>query len=250
MVRAAVGAARATATASGRARGRRAAAELFGMYTDSRCIQRGPDKYLRRREGREGREGRQAENRAEQERPREQVFAPTYYECTTLGTSHTTTTPTTTTYYCRCCDDHYYYLTLITVHRHGKAAVWLLVGQASWNSRADLQSSTTVGKKRHSPPKLWLRFRERRAPRIAPFGESFLHKQPTSDNIMIDLRSRVSHLTTLPPSLSCCCCCAYATHRPLQLRCSSRPRPRRISHPQSSPTQVCDSSLMRELNLS
>lgn len=56
MVRAAVGAARATATASGRARGRRAAAELFGMYTDSRCIQRGPDKYLRRREGREGRE--------------------------------------------------------------------------------------------------------------------------------------------------------------------------------------------------
>lgn len=60
MVRAAVGAATATATASGRARGRRAAAELFGMYTDSRCIQRGPDKYLRRREGREGREGRQA----------------------------------------------------------------------------------------------------------------------------------------------------------------------------------------------
>lgn len=65
MVRAAVGAARATATASGRARGRRAAAELFGMYTDSRCIQRGPDKYLRRREGRQRRQaGRQRTERS------------------------------------------------------------------------------------------------------------------------------------------------------------------------------------------
>lgn len=157
MVRAAVGA--ATATASGRARGRRAAAECARyVYRQSVYTERA------REVG-----GEKAEKTAKAEKAekagREQSGARaaagaglrsylTYrYERTTLPTPPpTTTTPTTTTYYCRCCDDHYYYLTLITVQRHGMAAVWLLVGQASWNSRADLHSTTTtVGKKRHSP---------------------------------------------------------------------------------------------------